>query len=120
MHDFFEQIIRDLADRGFCISSFPDTDLCNELKNEALLRYDEGSFHLASIGKSFRNTTDLSVRSDKIIWIEQNVQKFPSALRYLHFFTYLQNISIVLALQTSVSLNVFMPATLRAVSIKNI
>ncbi|GIV40691.1 MAG: oxidoreductase [Vicingaceae bacterium] len=85
MHDFFEQIIRDLADKGFCISSFPDTDLCNDLKNEALLRYDEGSFHLASIGKSFRNTTDLSVRSDKIIWIEQNAQKFSSALRYLHF-----------------------------------
>ncbi len=74
--EFFEEIISGILENGYAIK---DDFLLNEevghLKNIFEKKYNDGEFKQAGIGKSGDLKTQLEIRGDEILWIDEKTEE---------------------------------------------
>ncbi|WP_454786116.1 2OG-Fe(II) oxygenase [Legionella sp. WA2024007413] len=68
-----EQLINDLCKQGFCIiDGFLEQTQCQSLRTTAQKLYEQGLFRGAKIGLKLGSHKNESVRTDEILWLEEN------------------------------------------------
>lgn len=73
MYDNFNSMIEDLYERGWSVQQhFMSFEYLSELLNEANLFWQNGKFHKAQIGSGTNKTLRPEIRSDHILWLQEN------------------------------------------------